>query len=105
MKTVKTAKRYETKKCSSCNGKGIVKTLVETPGEFNVNLNIAASFRLEWDDAGYSTARQIEHEVRDVFARTEFLDLLEDELNAAVEKLTYKLKVLMLKLKLLDQEE
>jgi len=95
----KTKPEYKIKKCDVCNGKGTIKEIVDTPGSFDVKLAITASFQFDWNDAGDSTAKETERDLRSMFTRAVFADQIDDELNTYPAKLKYKLDVNVKKLK------
>jgi hypothetical protein len=94
-----TKKQYETKKCPECAGKGTVKQLIYTPGKFDVGLCLSATFSLGWNDAGDCTAKYIEDELRQVFNKQAFIELLDDEIGGDPTKLKYKLELKVKKIK------
>ena len=98
-KPMKTKPKYVTKKCPICDGKGTTREVVDIPGEFEIGLCISATFKLGWNDAGNSTAAETERDLRDVFTRKAFAELIDDELNTDPTKLKYTLEVKARKIK------
>jgi hypothetical protein len=94
--------QYETKTCSSCDGKGTVKSRIETPGKFAVTLAVKASFLLEWNDAGDSTAKQVEKDLRfdiaQLLRRPDFAKFIDYEVNTVPMRLKHEATVAVKKL-------
>jgi hypothetical protein len=100
---MKTKPQYEVKTCSACKGKGTVRGLVEVPGTFEVSITMKASFQVTWNDAGDSTVKDVEDDVRmsleNMFYKREFANTVGDELNTSPEKLTHHATITVKKIK------
>jgi hypothetical protein len=96
---MKPKKKFTVEKCDFCKGKGTVKVVIDQPGKFEVGLCVSATFKLKWNDASESTAKQVEQELRGLFTRKSFADLIDEELNTAPQPLKYKLELKVKKLK------